>query len=51
MTYTYCKKVITNGNYGTKEDMMIKLDVFLLNNRITQEQYTELVALLESKEV
>jgi hypothetical protein len=51
MTYTYCKKVIENGQYGTKEDMMIKLDVFLLNNRITQEQYTELVALLESKEV
>lgn len=50
MTYTYCKKVITNGNYGTKEDMLIKLDVFLLNNRITQEQYNELVALLESKE-
>lgn len=46
MTYIYCKRVIENGTYGTKEDMMIKLDVFLLNNRITQEQYTELVGLL-----
>lgn len=46
MTYTYCKKVIKNGNYGTKEDMMIKLDVFLLNNRITQDQYNELISLL-----
>jgi hypothetical protein len=46
MTYTYCKKVIQNGTYGTREDMMIKLDVFLLNNRISQEQYTELVGLL-----
>ena len=48
MTYTYCKKVITNGNYGTKEEMMIKLDVFLLNNRINQDQYNELVAFLNS---
>jgi hypothetical protein len=51
MTYKLCVKVINNGTYGTKEEMMIKLDVFLLNNRITQEQYNELVALLESKEV
>jgi hypothetical protein len=51
MTYKFCVKVINNGTYGTKEEMMIKLDVFLLNNRITQEQYNELVALLESKEV
>lgn len=51
MTYVFCKKVIDNGRCGTKEEMMIKLDVFLLNNRITQEQYNELVALLESKEV
>jgi len=27
---------------------MMKLDVFLLNNRITQEQYTELVGLLNA---
>jgi hypothetical protein len=50
MTYTYCKKVIENGTYGTKEDMVIKLDVFLLNGRITEAQYNELVALLEAKE-
>lgn len=46
MTYIYCKRVIQNGVYGTKEDMMVKFDVFLLNNRITQEQYSELVGLL-----
>ncbi|MDF2948155.1 MAG: hypothetical protein K0R07_165 [Sedimentibacter sp.] len=46
MTYIYCKKVIQNGTYGTKEDMQIKLDVFLLNNRITQENYDELTAML-----
>jgi hypothetical protein len=46
MTYTYCKKVIEGGNYGTVEDMMIKLDVFLLNDRLTQEQYNELTEML-----
>lgn len=51
MTFVFCEKVINNGRYGTKEEMMIKLDVFLLNNRLTQEQYDELVVLLESKKV
>ncbi len=46
MTYTYCKKVIANKTYGTVEDMRIKLDVFLLNDRITQEQYNELTGML-----
>jgi hypothetical protein len=46
MTYIYCKKVIENGTYGSREDMLIKLDVFLLNNRITQDQYNELVVML-----
>ena len=45
MTYKVCKRLIQNGNYE-KEDMLIKLDVFLLNNRITQEEYNELVNLL-----
>lgn len=48
-TYTLCKKVIENKTYGIKEEMMLKLDVFLLNNRITQEQYTELVDLLNEQ--
>jgi hypothetical protein len=49
LTYQLCKRVIENGTYGTKEEMMIKLDVFLLNNRITQEQYNELVDLLNAQ--
>ena len=48
-TYTLCKKVIENKTYGTKEEMMLKLDVFLLNNRIAQEQYNELVDLLNAQ--
>jgi len=49
MTYIFCKRVIENGTYGTKEEMLVKLDVFLLNNRITQEQYNELVDLLNAR--
>ena len=48
MTYRNCKKVIENGKYE-KEDMLEKLDVFLMGNRITIEEYKELVDLLESK--
>lgn len=46
MTYTYCKRIIANKTYSSAEDMMSKLDVFLLNDRITDEQYNELVAML-----
>lgn len=45
MIYKLCKKVITSGNYD-KEDMQKKLDVYLLCNRITQEQYEELIGLI-----
>lgn len=46
MTYLYCKRVIENGTYGTRDQMVDKLDVFLLNNRITETQYNELISLL-----
>lgn len=50
MTYIYCKKIIERGNYD-KDDMLMKLDVFLLNNRITQDQYNELSKIInENKE-
>lgn len=49
MTYRNCKKIIQGGNYD-KEDMLKKLDVFLLGNRITQEQYTELVNLIKERD-
>lgn len=45
-TYGLCKKVIQIGNYGTKEDMQIKLDVFMLHGRISQEEYEELNTML-----
>ena len=43
--YNICKKMILNGNYE-KEDMMNKLDIYLLKNRITEEQYTELIDMI-----
>jgi len=48
-TYVLCKKVIENEAYETKEEMLLKLDVFLLNNRITQDEYNELVTLLNAQ--
>lgn len=47
MIYKLCKNSIIKGTYGTYEEMMNKLDVFYLGNRITKEQYEELVELLK----
>lgn len=47
MTYGYCKKIIAKGNYD-KQGMTDKLDVFLLAGRITNEEYTELIGLMDS---
>lgn len=54
MTYKICKRLIENTNYKSqeeKDDMQVKLDVFLLNNRITKEEYEELINLLNEKEI
>ena len=48
MTYKLCKKIIENKTYKNKEDMLDKLDVFLLNNRITDAQYNELVKMINN---
>jgi hypothetical protein len=42
LTYRNCKKLIEIGRY-VKEDILNKLDVFLLNDRIIQSEYEELV--------
>lgn len=53
MTYRNCKKLVEIAERkGTKTpdwvmDMKEKLDIFLLNNRITEAEYTELMNLLE----
>ncbi|MDF2510995.1 MAG: hypothetical protein K0S04_861 [Herbinix sp.] len=45
MTYTYCKKIIESSCY-VKEDMLDKLEIFLLNKRINQQQYNELIGMM-----
>ena len=50
MIYSLCKKVIEGGNYEY-QSMLTKLDVYLLGNRITAEQYTELKGLMDSQQV
>lgn len=47
MTYNLCKRIIESETYKSKEDMVVKLDVFLLNDRIVQEEYNKLVELLQ----
>ena len=47
MTYKLLKRIISRGNYD-KESMMQKLDVFLLADRITTEEYQELVELMNT---
>lgn len=49
MTYALCKKVITNNiNRGIldKDDMLGKLDTFLLAGRLSEAEYTELVEMV-----
>lgn len=50
MTYRLIKKVIAKGNYD-KDELMDKLDVFLLAGRITDEQYKELVEMMKDSEI
>ena len=50
-TYLLCKTVITKQKAaGTlnAEDMMKKLDVFLMGDRISIDQYNELMALMSA---
>lgn len=53
-TYILCKVSIKNANYKNQEEkdgMQLKLDVFLLFDRMTQSEYEELVGLLGDKPV
>jgi len=49
MTFARLKKIITNGAYN-KEDMLNKMDVFLLAGRISDAQYQELVGMMDAAE-
>ena len=45
MTYKLMKRIITKGGYD-RESTLLKLDVFLMADRITPEEYQELVELM-----
>jgi len=45
MLYQRIKKIIESGNYNA-ETLLNQLDIFLLNQRITNEQYAELVGMI-----
>jgi len=45
MAYKLMKRIIVRGDYD-REDVMNKLDAFLAADRLTVEQYEELVALM-----
>lgn len=47
MTFERLKKIIENGKYN-KEDLLNKMDIFLLCNRITNENYQELLKMMEA---
>ena len=49
MVYNLCKKLIQNGSYEYNS-MLNKLDIYLLGDRITEEQYTELKGLMDEKQ-
>ncbi len=46
--YELLKRMISTGNYE-KKDMQNKLNIFFTVNQITQEQYLELIALINPK--
>lgn len=49
LTYRACKSLIDRKAYVSKEDIQTKLDIFLLNNRLTQDEYDELTNQVEKQ--
>lgn len=45
MTYDFCKMIIEKKTY-VRADMLEKLDLFYLRDRVTREQYEELVGMI-----
>lgn len=45
MLYKNLVKMITRGTYD-KENLLGKMDIYLLNNRITEVEYNELTTLM-----
>lgn len=50
MTYDFCRIVIEK-KVLTRADLLEKLDIFYMRDRISREQYEELVAMVEEAEL
>lgn len=48
MIYNLLESKIERGNFN-REELLKKMDVYLLNDRITQDDYSKLVALMDAK--
>ncbi len=46
MTYKFLKKIVDKGNY-VKEDIQNKMDVFLMADRISIDEYQELEKIIK----
>lgn len=49
LTYKAAKSSIERKSYKSKEDMQTMLDVFLVNNRLSLDEYNELTDLLANQ--
>lgn len=51
MTYRLCKRLIELKDFDEEAlaDFKMKLDVFLLHDRITQKEYDELIGSLDAR--
>ena len=49
MLFKVLKRAIERKNYTSKEDMMEKVSILYANNQLTNEQYEELIELLEKE--
>ena len=47
MLYKTLKRAIERGNYSSKEEMGEKISIIYANGQLTEEQYIELIWLME----
>ena len=51
LTFQALLKQIKADRYGTKEEILNKMDIFLSGNRITIDEYNQLVELVDTMEI
>lgn len=45
--YSIIRKIILNGSYD-REDLQTKIDIFLLKDKLSSDEYNELITLMEA---